>query len=118
KAITAIAREAVGLRADFMLETEIRHFEAVYDSANGPPEIWVAIIVRLVNPTSREVVAQTSFERREHASANDVPSIVLAFDEALGGVMKEIVVWTVTNPALSVKRAELSWTRFVRVRWS
>jgi ABC-type uncharacterized transport system auxiliary subunit len=29
----------------------------------------------------------------------------LAFDEALGGVMKDIVVWTVTNPALSVKRS-------------
>jgi cholesterol transport system auxiliary component len=104
KTITAIARESVGLRADFIIETEIRHFEAVYDSPNGPPEIWVAIIIRLVNPTSREVVAQTSFERRERASANEVPSIVSAFDEALGGVMKEIVVWTVTNPALSVKR--------------
>jgi cholesterol transport system auxiliary component len=104
KTITAIARESVGLRADFIIETEIRHFEAVYDSPNGPPEIWVAINVRLVNPTSREVVAQTSFERRERASANEVPSIVSAFDEALGGVMKEIVVWTVTNPALSVKR--------------
>jgi cholesterol transport system auxiliary component len=104
KTITAIARESVGLRADFIIETEIRHFEAVYDSPNGPPEIWVAINIRLVNPTSREVVAQTSFERRERASANEVPNIVSAFDEALGGVMKEIVVWTVSNPALSVKR--------------
>jgi cholesterol transport system auxiliary component len=104
KAITAIGRESVGLRADFILDPEIRHFEAVYDSANGPPEIWVAINVRLVNPSSRDVVAQTLFERRERASANDVPSIVSAFDEALGGVMKEIVVWTVNNPALSVTR--------------
>jgi cholesterol transport system auxiliary component len=104
KTITAIARESVGLRADFIIETEIRHFEAVYDSPNGPPEIWVAINVRLVNPTSRDVVAQTSFERRQRASANDVPSVVSAFDEALGGVMKDMVVWTVTNPALSVKR--------------
>ena len=104
RAVTAIDRESVGLRADFILRPEIRHFEAVYDSSEGPPEIWVAINVKLVNPTSREVVAQTSFERRERASANDVPSIVLAFDEALGGVMKEIVVWTVTNPTLSVKR--------------
>jgi cholesterol transport system auxiliary component len=104
RAITAIARESVGLRADFILDPEIRHFEAVYDSANGPPEIWIAINLRLVNPSTRDVVAQTLFERRERASANDVPSIVLAFDEALGGVVKEIVVWTVTNPALSVKR--------------
>jgi cholesterol transport system auxiliary component len=103
RAVTAINREAVGLRADFILDSEIRHFEAVYDSSNGPPDVWVAINIRLVNPTSREVVAQTSFERRERASANDVPSIVLAFDEALGGVMKQIVLWTVTNPALSVK---------------
>ena len=105
RAITAIDRESVGLRADFILRTELRHFEAVYDSSKGPPEIWVAVNVRLVDPASRDVVAQTSFERRERASANEVPSIVSAFDEALGGVMKEIVVWTVTNPTLSVKRS-------------
>ncbi|MBV9686781.1 MAG: membrane integrity-associated transporter subunit PqiC [Alphaproteobacteria bacterium] len=105
KTVTAIDRESVGLRADFVLRTEIRHFEAVYDSSNGPPEVWVSIIVRLVNPSSRDVVAQTSFERRRRASANDVPSIVSAFDEAIGGVMQDIVVWTVTNPALSVKPA-------------
>lgn len=103
RAINAIDREAVGLRADFILKSELRHFEAVYDSPNGPPEMWVAINVRIVNPASREIVAQTSFERRERAAANDMPSIILAFDEALGGVMKQIVVWTVTNPALSVK---------------
>jgi cholesterol transport system auxiliary component len=105
RAINAIDRESVGLRADFILKSEIRHFEAVYDSANGPPEIWVALNVRLVNPTTREVVAQTSFERRERAAANDMPGIILAFNDALGGVMKDIVVWTVTNPALSVGRS-------------
>jgi cholesterol transport system auxiliary component len=105
KAITAIDRESVGLRADFILKSEIRHFEAVYDSSSGPPETWVAINARLVDPASRDVVAQSSFERHQRASANDVPSIVTAFDEALGGVMKEIVVWTVANPALSIRRS-------------
>ena len=105
RALNAIDRESVGLRADFILKTEIRHFEAVYDSANGPPEIWVVLNFRLVNPATREVVAQTSFERRERASANDVPIIVVAFNDALGGVLREIVVWTVTNPALSVSRS-------------
>jgi len=104
KAITTIDRESVGLRADFILKTEIRHFEALYDSANGPPTAWVAINVRLVNPSAREIVAQGSFERHEPASANEIPQIVLAFDEALGGVMEDIVVWTARNPALSAKR--------------
>jgi cholesterol transport system auxiliary component len=104
KAITAIDREAVGLRADLILRTEIRHFEAVYSSPNGAPEVWVAISARLVNPSGRDIVANASFERRQQAKSNDIAQIVLAFDEALGGVMEDIVVWTVRNPALSARR--------------
>ena len=103
-ALTAIDRESIGLRADFILKTEIRHFEAVYDSPDGPPNVWVTIIVRLVNPSGREIVAQASFQRHELAAANEIPPIVLAFDEALGGVMEDIIVWTASNPALSAKR--------------
>ena len=104
KAITAIDRESVGLRADLILRTEIRHFEAVYNSPNGAPEVWVAISTRLVNPSGRDIVANASFERRQQAKSNDIAQIVLAFDEALGGVMEDIVVWTVRNPALSARR--------------
>lgn len=103
-AIAAIDRESMGLRADFILKTEIRHFEALYDSPNGAPEVWVAIIARLVNPSGRDIVAHASFERRERAAANDIGRIVLAFDEALGAVMADIVAWTVRNPALSARR--------------
>jgi cholesterol transport system auxiliary component len=103
-AINAIDRESVGLRADFILKTEMRHFEAVYDSPDGAPEVWVSINARLVNPASRDVVAQTSFERRQRASTNDMPNIIWAFDEALGEVMKGIVVWAIANPALSDRR--------------
>ena len=104
KTITAIDRESIGLRSDFILRTEIRHFEAVYDAPNRAPDVWVAINVRLVDSAERRIVAQAAFEGRTAAAANDVASIVLAFDEALGSVMKDIVVWTVTNPALSTKR--------------
>jgi cholesterol transport system auxiliary component len=107
KAITAIDRESVGLRADLILRTDIRHFEAVYDSRDGPPEVWIAISARLVEPSGRDVVAHASFESRKQAQGSDIPQIVLAFDEALGGVMAEIVLWTVRNPALSGKRRPL-----------
>jgi len=107
KAIIAIDRESVGLRADLILKTDIRHFEALYDSPDGAPQIWVAISARLVDPSGRDVVAQASFERRKRAQGNDIAQIVLAFDEALGGVMEDIVLWTVRNPALSEKRRPL-----------
>ena len=106
-AIAAIDRELIGLRADFILKTEIRHFEAVYASPNGPPEVWVAVVVRLVNPAGRDIVAHASFERRERAAANDMGRIVAAFDEALGAVMADIVVWTVRNLALTPGRRQL-----------
>jgi cholesterol transport system auxiliary component len=104
KTVTAIDRESIGLRADFILRTEIRHFEAVYGSPDGAPEVWVAINARLVDSPQRRIAAQASFDRRVPAVATDVPSVVLAFDEALGGVMKDIVIWTATNPALSDRR--------------
>jgi cholesterol transport system auxiliary component len=107
KTITAIDRESIGLRADLILKTDIRHFEALYDSRNGSPEVWVAITARLVDPSGRDVVAHASFERREQAQANDIARLVLAFDEALGGVMEDIVLWTVRNPALSAKQRPL-----------
>jgi len=106
-AITAIDREAIGLRADVILQTDIRHFEALYDSRDGPPEVWVAIGARLVDPSRRQVVAQASFERREQSQGTDIAQIVLAFDEALGGVMKDIVLWTSRNPTLSGKQRSL-----------
>ena len=104
KAITAIDRESIGLRADFVLKTEIRHFEAVGDGS-APPTVWVAMTARLVAMPQREIIAQASFERRVPAAANEVPAVVAAFNAAADAVIKDIVVWTVTNPALTAKAA-------------
>jgi cholesterol transport system auxiliary component len=104
KAITAIDRESTGLRADFVLKTEIRHFEAVVDESGAPPTVWVAIIARLVAMPQRNIVAQASFERRVPAAAIEVPAVVAAFNVATNAVIEDIVVWTVANPALSQKQ--------------
>jgi cholesterol transport system auxiliary component len=104
RAVNAIEREAGGLRADLILKTEIRHFEALYDSPKAPPVIWVAIMSRLVNPANGVIIAQNTFERREPASENQIPTVVVAFDQALGGVIEDIVVWTSRNLALSSRR--------------
>ena len=104
RGIKAIERQSAGLRADFVLKTEIRHFEAVYNSGEGAPLVWVAMVIRLVNPTSGDIIAQNTFERRERAAENRIPSIVAALDQALDGVVEDIVAWTARNPALSAAR--------------
>ncbi|HEU0157333.1 MAG TPA: ABC-type transport auxiliary lipoprotein family protein [Stellaceae bacterium] len=97
--ITALDRESLGLRADYILAAEIRHFEAEYrGAANGPPNVWVAIDVKLVRMLGRKVIAQQLFEAHVPAGANDLPAIVTAFDTALGRVLKAIVLWALSHP--------------------
>lgn len=102
-AITAIDSEAAGLRPDFVLETELRHFEAVYGQSTATPTAWVGLIARLVAMPRRRIVAQTAFERRVPATANTIPDAVAAINTAADAVMREIVLWTLADPALSVR---------------
>lgn len=106
QAIIAI-NGSLGLRADFVLGSEIRHFEAQYGAGGGPPDVWVSIEAKLVEMPEREVVAQALFERHVPAAADDLPGIGAAFDAALQAVATGIVVWTVTNAAMSKKRRPL-----------
>jgi cholesterol transport system auxiliary component len=106
-AIIAIDSNAGGLSADFILRTEIRHFEAVYDNGSGPPRVWVEMIARLAAVRGRAIIAASRFEQRMPAAANDVPAIVGAFNTATDAVLRAVVVWTLSNPALSQPRRRL-----------
>lgn len=106
-AIIGVDRASSGLRADVILRTEIRHFEAVYATPNGPPQVSVDIIARLVTVPGRTIIAENRFEQHSPAAANDIPSIVAAFDAATDAVLRDIVVWTLGNPALSRARRQL-----------
>jgi cholesterol transport system auxiliary component len=112
-AVAAIDPAATGLRADFTLETEIRHFEAVYKQNGAPPVVWVAVVARLIATRQREIIAQSAFDRRVPATANNVPDVIAAFNSATDILIRDIVMWTLANPALSLRRSSLIWPRFV-----
>jgi cholesterol transport system auxiliary component len=115
-AIPSVGPESLGLRADFMLDTTIGDFEAVYDSPGGPPRIVVKLHAMLVSIPEHRIVAQMSVSREASAAANSVPEIVAAFDQALGGAVAEVVTWTAGHRLLSERRAAvISRTRFVHV---
>ena len=113
--VAGVARDSAALRADLVLETELRDFEAVYDSPNGPPRVSIGFTIKLIKIPERNILAQTTIARQVSAAANEIPAVVHAFDEALGAVADEIVRWAVANVGLSRRRMSLhSWTRFVR----
>lgn len=108
RAVGAVGPDTLDLRADFEIEGDLRHFEAVYDSPDSrtanPPTVWIALAVKLVKLPERKIVAQTLLNARQAAAANATPQIVMAFNGAMANIAKQVVAWTLANPALSAPR--------------
>jgi cholesterol transport system auxiliary component len=108
KTLAGVGRESVTLRSDFILDSELRHFEAIYDSqavANkAAPTVQVTLALKLIKVPSQTIVAQGVVSARQAAAANTTPEIAAAFDAALAGAVKEVVAWTLSNAALPARR--------------
>src|ERR1700744_5958538 len=55
--IQGVARISGGVRADYLLTTELRTFSARYDSENGAPTIVVDIVAKLITASRHDVIA-------------------------------------------------------------
>jgi cholesterol transport system auxiliary component len=95
--IVAVSRESLTVRADYTLKTELREFQAEYDNT-GPPRARVRINAKLTRVSDRAIIASHTVERTVRAERSDLPSIAMAFDEALGGAMRRIVEWALAAP--------------------
>jgi cholesterol transport system auxiliary component len=92
--IAAVAATSDAVRADYVVETTLRDFEARYDSQTGAPTIVVDIVVHIVTVGRNDVIATHDFHQEALAARNDIPGIVAAFDQAAGAAFEEIAGWT------------------------
>ena len=99
--IVAVARESIGIRANYVLQPDLRNFEALYYYGE-PPIVRVRIIAKLVRMPDRQIIGVATFERCVRSRADKVPKVVEAFDQALGSVMKRLVAWTLRTPPRGV----------------
>ena len=95
--IVAVAREAIGLRANYVLQPDLRNFEAMY-FYGGAPIVHVRIVAKLVRMPDRQIIGEASFERCVRSREDKIPKVVEAFDQALGSVLKQLVKWTLNTP--------------------
>ncbi len=95
--IVAVARKATDLRADYVLKTDLREFQAEY-SGSGPPVAHVQINAKLVKMPERTIIAAFKSERRIEATGTELIDVVYAFDDALGKVLRSIVEWALRAP--------------------
>lgn len=96
--IPAVGKDTQGLKSDYLLETDIRDFQARYDVADGTPTVVVRIAAKLIAARGRTIVQSLNAHAEIAASANSVPAVVQAFDQALGQTLGQIVEWTLSAP--------------------
>jgi cholesterol transport system auxiliary component len=97
--IVAVARETIGLRANYVLQPDLRNFEAMYFyEKDRPPIAHVRIVAKLVRLPDRQIIGVAVFERCVRAREDKIPKVVEAFDQALGSVVKQLVAWTLRTP--------------------
>lgn len=97
--IVGVGRESIGLRADYLLKTDLREFQAFYDDKGPLAEVWVKIVAQVVQLPERRIVASMTAERKSKAAGPKFTDVVNAFDEALGPVIKAIVLFTLEAPS-------------------
>ena len=91
--IVAVGR-AADLRSDFNLKSELREFQAEYESEAAPPLIRVRLNAKIVQQPQREIIASANFEATARAAGTNMAAIITAFDEAFGKVLRRVVEWT------------------------
>ena len=96
-AIEVVAGRRSDVRPDFMLQTMITAFQAQPTGSGGPPEARVVLQASLMAMPRRRVVGTTEIGRSVAAQEATLDSIALAFDDALGKVLKRLVEWTLVT---------------------
>jgi len=96
--IAVVGRDAIGLRPDYILKSELREFQAEYFHGSVEPLIRIRLDATLIDHSRQKIVASESFEAAVVSTGTDMDSIILAFDRALGKVLRRTVEWTLTKP--------------------
>lgn len=106
--IIAVGRDGSGLRADYILQTELREFQAE-PQPDGSTMVEARLNARLVRMPDRLIFASGSFPALAQAASNQFFDVLVAFDEALGDTMGDVVEWTLRN-------GEADWPTNTRYR--
>lgn len=115
KLFRSVTAEQARVAGDYMLDIEVRHFEADYASG-AIPAAHVMFIGRLIRIVDRELVETVSSESRVAASAERMTSVAEAFESAARQVVLDLAGQTAVavaadQPALRKARGESNEVR-------
>ena len=99
--VPAVGSSTIGLRADFLIVTDIREFQAIVpaEDSTAPLRVDVRLNIKIVDAFEDRIIGSRSFEEIVAATSDEPRDVVAAFDEALGDTMRDSVEWSIREIA-------------------
>ena len=95
--IAAVGPESAGFRPDYILKNDLRKFQADYRGGDPIPSVVVRMTAKLVAMPQRRMVGSVTSEKSVRASGSRFVDVLNAFNDALGHVLRDVVVMTLTT---------------------
>ncbi|WP_415404468.1 ABC-type transport auxiliary lipoprotein family protein [Tateyamaria sp. SN3-11] len=95
--VPAVGSSTIGLRADFLIVTDIREFQAIVPpgDSTAPLRVDVRLNIKIVDAFEDRIIGSRSFEEIVPSTSDAPRDVVAAFDEALGDTMRDSVEWSI-----------------------
>ncbi|MGA9335614.1 MAG: ABC-type transport auxiliary lipoprotein family protein [Rudaea sp.] len=102
--LNGVAPAAAGIRADYLLRSDLHAFQSEYRGAKTPT-VRVALTYQLVRSADGKVVAARAFAVEEKCASAQMRDVFAAFQSAINQVLAQVVDWTAREADADVHRA-------------
>ncbi|MBO9435043.1 membrane integrity-associated transporter subunit PqiC [Ruegeria sp. R13_0] len=96
--VAAVGRSTVGLRADYVIQPDLREFQGLVVSETEDStsiRVEVRMNIKIIDEFEDKIIASSSFREYVVSASDQTPDLVEAFDIALGKTMRDAVEWSV-----------------------
>ncbi len=100
KRLPAVGRENVGLRADFLLKTELSDFQAEEGPSGSLNAVNIRIRAKLIAMPERRIIASETFSSTTPVQQNDLQHIFAAFQASSDKSLTDLTNWTIVQMTL------------------
>jgi len=91
---TGVARPAMGLKADYMMQIAVDDFQIEYIGKHSP-QTHIRLSIKMIRMPSRTIKRYKVFDNKVTATDDNINAIAKAFNQNLSQIINELAVWVI-----------------------